>query len=199
MEDLIWDGVPAQRKKREEKFSFPVITLAALDKPGAGRKFIFNKAAQELLNIQGEERVSFGFSADRSIIAVRKATDINSGIQLTKTCTISDKKTYEFIAKILNLDTSVENNFEIVSNGSLNTLKLHTNIGVIDEVVIEESQDNFEVTQEQAVMPEPEAIEEEEEGIEEDFSDVEVNIDDMPFALDPEFSRGTEDSTEEGW
>jgi hypothetical protein len=46
-------------------------------------------------------------------------------------------------------------------------------------------------------MPEPEAIEEEE--IEEDFSDVEVNIDDMPFALDPEFSKGTEDNTEEGW
>jgi len=190
MEDLIWDGVPAQRKKREEKFSFPVITLVALDKPGAGRKFIFNKAAQELLNIQGEERVSFGFSADRSIIAVRKATDINSGIQLTKTCTISDKKTYEFIAKILNLDTSVENNFEIVSNGSLNTLKLHANIPLTEEVIMEECEE------ESAVMPEPEAIEEE---IEEDFSDVEVSMDDMPFALDPEFSRGTEDSTEEGW
>ena len=190
MEDLIWDGVPAQRKKREEKFSFPVVTLAALDKPGAGRKFIFNKAAQELLNIQGEERVSFGFSADRSIIAVRKATDINSGIQLTKTCTISDKKTYEFIAKILNLDTSVENNFEIVSNGSLNTLKLHANIPLTEEVIMEEYEE------ESAVMPEPEATEEE---IEEDFSDVEVSMDDMPFALDPEFSRGTEDNTEEGW
>jgi hypothetical protein len=189
MEDLIWDGVPAQRKKREEKFSFPVVTLAALDKPGAGRKFIFNKAAQELLNIQGEERVSFGFSADRSIIAVRKATDINSGIQLTKTCTISDKKTYEFIAKILNLDTSVENNFEIVPNGSLNTLKLHANIPVTEEVIMEET-----TYEEDAVHT---ALAEEE--IEEDFSDVEVSMDDMPFALDPEFSRGTEDSTEEGW
>jgi hypothetical protein len=196
MEDLIWDGVPAQRKKREEKFSFPVVTLAALDKPGAGRKFIFNKAAQELLNIQGEERISFGFSSDRSIIAVRKAADINSGIQLTKTCTISDKKTYEFIAKILNLDTSVENNFEIVPQGNLNILQLHVSIPVTENVIIEETEDNFEVTEEQAVMPEPEAIEEE---VEEDFSDVEVSIDDMPFALDPEFSKGTDDSTEEGW
>jgi hypothetical protein len=196
MEDLIWDGVPAQRKKREEKFSFPVVTLAALDKPGAGRKFIFNKAAQELLNIQGEERISFGFSSDRSIIAVRKAADINSGIQLTKTCTISDKKTYEFIAKILNLDTSVENNFEIVPQGNLNILQLHVSIPVTENVIIEEAENNFEVTEEQAVMPEPEAIEEE---VEEDFSDVEVSIDDMPFALDPEFSKGTDDSTEEGW
>jgi hypothetical protein len=196
MEDLIWDGVPAQRKKREEKFSFPVVTLAALDKPGAGRKFIFNKAAQELLNIQGEERISFGFSSDRSVIAVRKAADINSGIQLTKTCTISDKKTYEFIAKILNLDTSIENNFEIVPQGNLNILQLHVSIPVTENVIIEETEDNFEVTEEQAVMPEPEAIEEE---VEEDFSDVEVSIDDMPFALDPEFSKGTDDSTEEGW
>jgi hypothetical protein len=195
MEDLIWDGVPAQRKKREEKFSFPVITLAALDKPGAGRKFIFNKAAQELLNIQGEERVSFGFSADRSIIAVRKATDINSGIQLTKTCTISDKKTYEFIAKILNLDTSVENNFEIVSNGSLNTLKLHANIPVIDEVVIEGTIMQLGSDYEEDAVHTALA----EEEIEEDFSDVEVSMDDMPFALDPEFSKGTEDNTEEGW
>jgi len=192
MEDLIWDGVPAQRKKREEKFSFPAVTMVALDKPGAGRKFIFNKAAQELLNIQGEERVSFGFSADRSIIAVRKAADINSGIQLTKTCTISDKKTYEFIAKILNLDTSVENNFEIVSNGTLNTLHLHANIPVTEEVVTTET-----TYEEDAVHT---AVAEEEDlTTEEDFSDIEVSMDDMPFALDPEFSKGTEDNTEEGW
>lgn len=199
MEDLIWDGVPAQKKKREEKFLFPAVTMVALDKPGAGRKFIFNKAAQELLNIQGEERVSFGFSADRSIIAIRKAADINSGIQLTKTCTISDKKTYEFIAKILNLDTSVENNFEIVPNGTLNTLQLHANIPVTEEVVIQETEDNFEVTQE--VISE---TEEEDLTIEEDFSNIEVSMDDMPFALDPEFSRGVEDNkaednTEEVW
>lgn len=193
MEDLIWDGVPAQRKKREEKFLFPAVTMVALDKPGAGRKFIFNKAAQELLNIQGEERVSFGFSADRSIIAVRKAADINSGIQLTKTCTISDKKTYEFIAKILNLDTSVENNFEIVSNGSLNTLQLHANIPVTEEVVIAET------TYEEDAVHTALAEEEEDLTVEEDFSDIEVSMDDMPFALDPEFSKGTEDNTEEGW
>ena len=181
MENLIWDGIPTQKKKKEDKFTFPVVTMMALDKPGAGRKFVFNKAAQELLNIQGEDRISFGFSHDRTVIAVRKAADINSGIQLTKTCTISDKKTYEFIAKILNLDTSVENNFEIVSNGDLNTLKLHANIPVTEEVIMEETEDNFEVTQEPTVMAEPKAIEEE---IEEDFSDVEVNINDMPFTSD---------------
>lgn len=179
MENLIWDGVPAQRKKREEKYSFPVVTMVALDKPGAGRKFIFNKAAQELLDIQGEDRISFGFSTDRTIIAVRKAVDINAGIQLTKTCTISDKKTYEFIAKILNLDTTKENDFVIESKNDLNILVLKS-----DEVVEE--------------MPEtPESVEEsveesEEEFATDEFDDVEVNIDDMPFVLDPEFAPSSE-------
>jgi len=173
MENLIWDGVPTQKKKKEDKFAFPVVTMMALDKPGAGRKFVFNKAAQELLNIEGEDRISFGFSHDRTIIAVRKAVDINSGIQLTKTCTISDKKTYEFIAKILSLNTTEENNFEIVSNEDLNTLKLFNEDLLVSEVLEEEE-----------VIAESNSNEEEDLTVEEDFSDVEVNINDMPFTSD---------------
>ena len=53
MENLIWDGVPVQRQRRGEKFNFAVVTMSAVDKPGAGRKFSFNKAAQDVLGIQG--------------------------------------------------------------------------------------------------------------------------------------------------
>ena len=141
MEDLVWDSVPAQRKRKAEKYDFPVVTMSAIEKVGAGRKFSFNKAAQELLEIEGEDRVSFGFSTDRKIIAVRKAIGEN-GIQLTKTCTISDKKTYDFIVKLLNLDTSVENDFSIDIHNNLTVLNLLNHTAVTQE----EETIEFEVT-----------------------------------------------------
>jgi hypothetical protein len=118
MENLMWDAVPTQRTKKQERYNFPAVTMVALDKPGVGRKFVFNKAAQELLGISGEDYISFGFSPDKSIIAVRK-NDTIAGLKLTKTCTISDKKTYEFIAKILNLDTTKENSFRLETKNNL--------------------------------------------------------------------------------
>jgi hypothetical protein len=143
MENFVWDAVPSQRQRKVEKYDYPVMTMAALSKPGAGRKFSFNKAAQELLNIQGEDRISFGFNADRTIVAVRKA-DGDAGFKLTKTCTLSDKKTFEFISKILKLSNNVENEFKIVSDiPGLNTLVL-----IKEEASIENYQENNSSTEE---------------------------------------------------
>lgn len=144
MEDFIWDAVPVQRKRKEEKYSFPVVTMSAIEKVGAGRKFSFNKAAQELLGIVGEDRVSFGFSTDRKIIAVRKASG-DTGFQLTKSCTISDKRTYDFIAKLLTLNTDFENEFSIEVLNGLNTLVLMED-APIEAAPTEEEMIQFETT-----------------------------------------------------
>lgn len=122
MEDFTWDAVPSQRQRKTEKYDYPVMTMAALAKPGAGRKFSFNKAAQELLNVEGEDRVSFGFSNDRTIVAIRKAEG-DTGFKLTKTCTFSDKKIFEFISKTLELSNDVENEFKINSKEGFFILK----------------------------------------------------------------------------
>ena len=121
MEGLIWDEVPAQRKRKEEQFAFAVVTLSAIAKLGAGRKFSFNAAAQKELDVTGGDRVSFGFSTDKKLAAVRKATG-DQGFALTQTCTISDKKTYEFMVKMFSLDTAIENHFEISLVNGLHTL-----------------------------------------------------------------------------
>jgi hypothetical protein len=121
MEGLIWDEVPAQRKRKQEQFAFPVITLSAIEKLGAGRKFSFNTAAQNELDVKGGDRISFGFSTDKKLAAVRKATG-DQGFALTQTCTISDKKTYEFMVKMFGLDTAIENHFEISLVNGLHTL-----------------------------------------------------------------------------
>jgi hypothetical protein len=139
MENVVWGLVPAQRTRKQEKFNGPVVTMSAIDKPGAGRKFSFNKAAQELLGIVGEDRVSFGFiPAEKSFgIFVRKVTD-DSGFLLTKTCTFSDKKTYEFIAKRLDLNTEVETNFDVAMVAGQNyaqlTLKTSDNVAIPAEI-----------------------------------------------------------------
>tara|TARA_R110000868_G_scaffold281739_2_gene542010 strand:+ start:1218 stop:1793 length:576 start_codon:yes stop_codon:yes gene_type:complete len=121
MEGLIWDEVPAQRKRRAEQFAFSVVTLSAIAKLGAGRKFSFNAAAQKELDVTSGDRISFGFSTDKKLAAVRKATG-DQGFALTQTCTISDKKTYEFMVKMFNLDTAIENHFEISLVNGLHTL-----------------------------------------------------------------------------
>lgn len=131
MENFTWDAVPSQRQRKTEKYNYPVMTMAALAKPGAGRKFSFNKAAQDFMSIEGEDRISFGFSADRSIVAIRKANEDN-GFKLTKTCTFSDKKTFEFISKTLELSNDVENEFKISEKEGIFVLKQITEDSNID-------------------------------------------------------------------
>lgn len=125
MENVVWGEVPAQRTRKQEQFSHPVVTMSAIDKPGAGRKFSFNKAAQTALGIQGEDRISFGFETNGKRIFIRKAEG-DAGFQLTKTCTLSDKKTYEFIAKRWDLNSEVENHLAIAMGDSYGELQLMT-------------------------------------------------------------------------
>lgn len=173
MENLIWDSVPVQRQRRGEKYNFAVVTMSAIDKPGAGRKFSFNKAAQEILGIQGEDRVSFGFSTDRTIIAIRKATG-DAGLKLTKTCTISDKRTYDFITKILDLDITQETELKIENSNGLLTLNRFSAGEPIEAAVYEQEAVHTALAEEEEeilTMPAPVAeVEDEDE-------------DDTPFVL----------------
>jgi hypothetical protein len=112
--EIQWGSVPAKRQKKVEKYSTPVLTFIAVDpeKKGAGRKMIFNKAAQEALDIAGEDNVSFGFAKGTKQAFVKKAV-APEGFQLTKTCTFSDKKTFEFILENFGLNEALENEFDL--------------------------------------------------------------------------------------
>ena len=191
MENLIWDSVPAQRQRRGEKYDFAVVTMSAIDKPGAGRKFSFNKAAQDVLGIKGEDRVSFGFSTDRTIIAVRKAAG-DAGLKLTKTCTISDKRTYDFIAKILDLDITQETELRIELSNGLLTLNRFSAGEPTEAAVYEQDAAHTALAEEEEIltMPAPAAeVEDEDE-------------DDTPFVLAGavvETPQAEESSEEDVW
>lgn len=141
MEDLMWGELPKQRVRKEEKFSTAVLTMAAVERVGGGRKFVFNKAAQADLEIVGEDRISFGFDKVNNVIAVRKSTTDKS-LQLTKTCTVSNKEWFEFIAKHFGLNIETENNFDLIATNNYFTLSLRaldndTN-NIVEAVVLEE-------------------------------------------------------------
>jgi hypothetical protein len=189
MENLIWDGVPAQRTRKSEKYNFAVVTMSAIDKPGAGRKFTFNKAAQDVLGINGEDRVSFGFSTDRTIIAVRKAAG-DAGLKLTKTCTLSDKRTYDFIAKIFDLDITQETDLEIVASNGLLTLNRLT---WLTNKVNDEVQDAAPYQEEEYISAP--AVEPVQDAVESFELAGEVEEEDVPEML----ANESEESTEDVW
>jgi hypothetical protein len=114
--EIIWGDVPTKRQRKSEKHATPVLTLVAVDpeKKGAGRKMVFNKAAQTVLEIQGEDRVMFGFDKATKAVYVRKASGTD-GFELTKTCTISHKKTFETIVERFELNDAMENEFSLVA------------------------------------------------------------------------------------
>jgi len=114
MENIVW-GIPVTRVKKEERFNVSVVTLAAIQKDKVGRKFTFNKASQEALGlISGESIVRFGF-ADNDVFVMStgvlaEGEELVPGtFKITAGFTFSDKKVFDYIAKIKNLDTTVEN------------------------------------------------------------------------------------------
>jgi len=116
-------GVPAQRATKTEKFTTPVVTMSAFAKKGSGRKLSFNKAAVDSLGLvkpeDGKESfVTFGRdTAVNKIVLAASLTENESMkfFKVNKSFSFSDKKTYEFIAYTLKLDTSVENYLHIES------------------------------------------------------------------------------------
>ena len=160
MENVTWGAVPTQRKRKEEKYSTPVLTMSALSGKGAGRKFTFNKAAQELLGLVGEENIQLGYPETGSDVYLKVAKE---GLKLTKSCTFSDKKSFEYISKKLELNNDLENDFDVTVKDSYFklTLKVESTDVVIDfpeekveEVVSEKSEIPEDIVEEAVIEEE---------------------------------------------
>lgn len=116
-------GVPAQRATKMEKFTTPVVTMSAFAGKGSGRKLSFNKAAVDSLGLVKPENgnesfVTFGRDTGTNEIVLAASLTENESMKffkVNKSFSFSDKKTYEFIAYTLKLDTSVENYLHIES------------------------------------------------------------------------------------
>tara|TARA_R110000803_G_scaffold196714_5_gene260061 strand:+ start:2009 stop:2608 length:600 start_codon:yes stop_codon:yes gene_type:complete len=195
MRDAINWGIPnAGRTKKEEQFNTPVVTMSAIIKDGAGRKFSFNKAAAEALGLVKPDEnnasyVSFGFNGNDLYC---KSSITEGNFKTNKSFSFSDKKMFEYIVKSKELSISSENYlhleevegegmFKIVKTTSNNdggeqlSIEIPTSEIVLDEVeTVEETpptmQDTYDLVEEQKAE---ELGEEEEEKELEEVEEVE--------------------------
>jgi len=180
MENVTWGAVPTQRKKKEEQFLTPVLTMVALEGKGTGRRFIFNKAAQELLGLEGEGSVMFGFSGNSNDTFLINSEAEGSN-KLTKTCTFSDKKKFEAIIKRFLLDDSIENHLDIIEfEANVFILEPHFSteptFGSVDLGTIEETS---AMEADLSSIPTPEVVNDNEEDIPQ-MNSPEVEEEDLP-------------------
>jgi hypothetical protein len=159
---VVW-GVPVQRVKKTEKYDFPVVTMEAIEKEGSNRKFSFNKAALEALElVGGESTLAIGFTANNDVLIKKDGM-----FKLAKNNSFSDKRTFEYIAKILKLDISVENEFALVMEPTVaGTFKFKGSFQPTTE--------GFDVYSEDVVTNKAEVIEESEESVDETLVEEEV-------------------------
>ena len=113
-ETIDW-GIPnSGRTRKTEKYDTPVVTMSAILKDGAGRKFSFNNAAIEALGLVKPTNdevsyVAFGFSGD-DLYCKSTSVESNDVFKTNKSFSFSDKKMFEYIAKRKELTVSCENN-----------------------------------------------------------------------------------------
>jgi hypothetical protein len=114
MENVNW-GVPTQRTKKVERFSEPVLTMHSLEGKGSGRKFSFNKAAITALSLdpEKEQNALIGFNGQEVFVKISEGEHPHN-LRITKQASFSNKKTFEYIASLKEINVDAENNFFLV-------------------------------------------------------------------------------------
>lgn len=126
--EVVW-GETSTRKTKGSKKSVPfaAITLSA-EGVKTSRKISFNKFAMESLQISGangrgkdkglnleNSLIMFGYPKQEGVseVFIKKVSEDNKDskgvFSVAKNCSISNKKTFEKIVSVLNLDTTSEN------------------------------------------------------------------------------------------
>lgn len=106
-------GLPKKEVVNKEKFNVPVLTMEHVEDKGFNRRFVLNKKAIELLGIEpGVSYVAFAFDGENTSYLANTVEE--DSILVGKNMAFSNKKHYEYIAKIYKLQSNVDNNFELI-------------------------------------------------------------------------------------
>lgn len=120
-------GIPSKKSSRKANEKFPndaVLTISAANTEEGSKKsrpMILNSKAEEVLGLDKKAEVAFTFNVDEDgnstgvFILNADVTEVpdRHKLRVTKSSPrkINDKKTVNYLADILKLDNSVENNF----------------------------------------------------------------------------------------
>ena len=104
-------GLPKREIVSKERYpETPVLTMEKVEGQGFNRRFTLNKKAVDLLQlIPGISSVIFAFDEDAYI----SKYESEDSVLLGKNMAFSNKKYYEHIAKMYNLDQSQDSDFEL--------------------------------------------------------------------------------------
>jgi len=127
MEDINW-GVPSVtatvvRKKKQERFDTPVLSMRAITAPGLNRMMSFNKAAETSLGLVKDSILKIGFKGEsiflmstgvQELAEGEKAPKLDAGsFVLNGNLSFSDKKVFNHIATLLKLDINLANHLTL--------------------------------------------------------------------------------------
>jgi hypothetical protein len=158
--EITWGLPTTTRTVKEERFTTPVVSLVAITASKAARKFTFNKAAKEVLGLTDYCYVMLGF-ADNKLV-VKNLGNFDEGVDapygsftVSKILTFSDKKIFEHIIKMNNLDITKEHHIHLIPvegqpfmiQSSIDT-DLVSVVADVQEVVEETADDVFKSDEE---------------------------------------------------
>jgi len=151
-------GIPTQRSKSVEKHpKESVLTMLAAGDKGTARKIDVNTCAANLLGfkLDGKDTVNFAFNMEdgKKVVYFANTTLIEnpSNVRLTKQATFSNKKMYDYLAKVFELDTAVENEL-LISDISDNIGKITVLTNVVEDLPIEVAEDTTDTVEEAVVL-----------------------------------------------
>src|SRR6056297_576852 len=90
-------GIPSKRNNKEEKYSFPVITMLADRGKGTSKKFVLNRAAVEAMSLDSENsKISYFhcLNEDNMNIGIFNSTESDIPESLRINVTKGPKKSF---------------------------------------------------------------------------------------------------------
>ena len=154
-EELVY-GIPTLRSKKEEKYpTTAILTMLAEGEKGTAKKLDINTYAVEQLEfkLDGKDTANFAFNMEdgKKVVYFANTSNIENptNINVTKQATFSNKKMYEYLAKVFELDTTqvnelviseIEGNVGRVTADVILDLEAPTTIGEVAPDPISEAQ-----------------------------------------------------------
>lgn len=119
-------GIPKRQSENKELFpDTPVLTMELVKEKGFNRRFSLNQTAVETLGIiPGVSSVIFAFNEEESKVYIAKHSTEDS-LLVGKNKAFSNKRYYDFIAKVKALNESEDNYFELMNPKTLGDVTVY--------------------------------------------------------------------------
>ena len=119
-------GIPKREVTNKEKYpETPVLKMELVQDKGFNRRFSLNQKASEVLNIvPGISQVIFAFDDTENKAYIAKSSSEDS-VLVGKNKAFSNKRYYEYICKMKDLNSEIDNYFELTNPKPLGVLTIY--------------------------------------------------------------------------